>query len=277
MGGLAIVVGFSGGILVSSAAISFFHVFPEVEIAILLAGLSTILLTGLIGILDDLLGMHQGVKAALPVLAALPLMAVRAGQTSMTVPLLGRLDFWIFYPLVLLPAGVTVAANAVNMVAGFNGLEAGLGIVAMGSLAVIATLLKETTALVLLLSGLGALLGILRYNWYPAKMFVGDVGTLSIGAILAASCVVGNFETAGVILLIPYAIDFLLKARHGFPESFGELRDGKLHCPAGGPVGLGQLIMKVAGGIHERTLVLVLMGVEAVFGAIAIILYVVPG
>jgi UDP-N-acetylglucosamine--dolichyl-phosphate N-acetylglucosaminephosphotransferase len=137
--------------------------------------------------------------------------------------------------------------------------------------------LKETTALVLLLSGLGALLGILRYNWYPAKMFVGDVGTLSIGAILAASCVVGNFETAGVILLIPYAIDFLLKARHGFPESFGELRDGKLHCPAGGPVGLGQLIMKVAGGIHERTLVLVLMGVEAVFGAIAIILYVVPG
>lgn len=279
MGGLAIVLGFGAGILISLAMISFLHLLAPANTVLLLAALLTILLTGLIGILDDLLGMRQVVKAALPALAALPLMAVRAGQTSMTIPILGRFEFWIFYPLVFLPIGVTVAANAVNMLAGFNGLEVGLGIVALGSLAVVAALLKEMTALVLLLSGLGALLGILRYNWYPAKVFVGDVGTLSIGAILASSCVVGNFETAGVIILIPYAFDFLFKAAHGFPTTGwrGELKeDGKLHCPKHGPVSLCQFIMKATGGIHERTLVLVLMGVEAVFGAIAIILYVGP-
>lgn len=279
MGGLAILVGFTSGVLFALASISFLHLLVSASTVLLLAALSTILLTGLIGILDDLLNMRQGAKAALPLLAALPLMAVRAGQTSMTFPFAGRLNSWIFYPLILLPIGVTVAANAVNMLAGFNGLEVGLGIVAMGSLTVIAVLLKETTALVLLLSGLGALLGLLRYNWYPAKVFIGDVGTLSIGAILAVSCVVGNFEAAGVILLIPYAVDFLFKAAHGFPTTGwrGELsEDGKLRCPKHGPVSLCQFIMKATGGIHERTLVLFLMGVEAMFGAIAILLYVLP-
>ena len=275
MGGLAIVVGFGAGILLATAMVSFFHVFPSVDLIVLLAILSTVLLAGLIGIVDDLLGMRQWVKALLPVFAALPLMAVRAGHTFVKIPFVGTLNFWIFYPLVLVPVGVTVAANAVNMLAGFNGLEVGLGIVAIGSLSIIAAILHETTALILLLSGLGALLGIIYFNWYPARILVGDVGTLSIGAIIATAVIVGNFETAGVIVIIPYAVDFLFKAVHRFPTSFGELReDGKLHCPAEGPVGLGQFIMKVAGGIHERTLVLVLMEIEAIFGLVAIALYV---
>ena len=41
-----------------------------------------------------------------------------------------------------------------------------------------------------------------------------------------------------------------------------------------GPVGLGQFIMKLTGGIHERTLVILLMGIEAVFGTMAVLLYV---
>jgi len=288
MGGLAIVVGFGAGILLAVALVSFFHVFPSVDLIVLLAVLSTVLLAGLIGIVDDLLGgcsksnpvttppegMRQWVKALLPVFAALPLMAVRAGHTFMKIPFVGTLNFWIFYPLVLVPVGVTVVVNAVNMLAGFNGVEVGLGIVAIGSLSIIAAILHETTALILLLSGLGALLGIIYFNWYPARILVGDVGTLSIGAIIATAVIVGNFETAGVIVIIPYAVDFLFKAAHGFPKSFGELReDGKLHCPAEGPVGLGQFIMKVAGGIHERTLVVLLMGIEVVFGALAIALY----
>jgi len=275
MGGLGIVVGFGAGILLATAMVSFFHVFPSVDLIVLLAVLSTVLLAGLIGIVDDLLGMRQWVKALLPVFAALPLMAVRAGHTFVKIPFVGTLNFWIFYPLVLVPVGVTVVVNAVNMLAGFNGLEVGLGIVAIGSLSIIAAILHETTALILLLSGLGALLGIIYFNWYPAKILVGDVGTLSIGAIIATAVIVGNFETAGVIVIIPYAVDFLFKAVHRFPASFGELReDGKLHCPAEGPVGVGQFIMKVTRGIHERTLVVVLMGIELLFGVGAIILYV---
>jgi len=276
MGGLGIVVGFGGGILLATAMVSFFHVFSSVDLVVLLAILSTVLLAGLIGIVDDLLGMRQWMKALLPVFAALPLMAVRAGHTWIRIPFVGTLNFWIFYPLVLVPVGVTVAANAVNMLAGFNGLEVGLGVVAMGSLAIIAAILHETTALILLLSGLGALLGIVYFNWYPAKILVGDVGTLSIGAIIATAVIVGNFETAGVIVIIPYAVDFLFKAAHGFPTRGwgGELgKDGKLYCPKSRPVSLCQWIMKLAGGIHERNLVLTLIGIEAIFGLIAILLF----
>jgi UDP-N-acetylglucosamine--dolichyl-phosphate N-acetylglucosaminephosphotransferase len=84
----------------------------------------------------------------------------------------------------------------------------------------------------------------------------------------------GNFEIAGAILLIPYIIDFIIKAKNHFPYSFGVYRDGKLYCPESGPVGLGQLIMKMCGGISERNLVLVLMAIEAVCGVVAILMYV---
>jgi UDP-N-acetylglucosamine--dolichyl-phosphate N-acetylglucosaminephosphotransferase len=159
------------------------------------------------------------------------------------------------------------------MLAGFNGLEVGMGIVAMGCLAIIAYLIGKITVLVILLAALGALLAALYYNWYPAKVLVGDVGTLSIGAIIGAIVIMGNFEIAGAILLIPYLIDFLIKAKNHFPYSFGVYKEGKLYCPDNSPVGLGQLIMKVSGGISERNLVLVLMGIEVVFGVIAIIIY----
>jgi UDP-N-acetylglucosamine--dolichyl-phosphate N-acetylglucosaminephosphotransferase len=278
MGGLAIVAGAGVGISVALAMMSFFHVFQDASVVLLLAALATILLTALIGIIDDLLGMRQWVKAFLPAVAALPLVAVRAGHAWLAIPFVGRINFWIFYPLFLVPAGVMVAANAVNMLAGFNGMETGMGLVAMGALAVIAAHLHETTALILLLSGAGALLGVLFFNWYPAKIMVGDVGTLSIGALIATAVIVGNFETAGVIVIIPYAVDFLFKAAHGFPttEWWGALgKDGKLRCPHPRPISLCQFIMKITGGIKERNLTLTLMGIEAVFGVAAILLYVV--
>lgn len=274
MGGFALLGGFTAGVLLAIALEAFIPPVMPVDFTALLAVLGTVLLTGLVGILDDLLGMRQAVKAFLPVIAALPLVAIRAGHSTMTIPFIGRVNFGIFYPLFLVPLGITGAANAVNMLAGFNGLELGMGLVAMGALAAIAAKIGAATALVILLAGIGASLGILPFNWYPAKIFIGDVGTLSIGAIIASSVIVGNFETAGLIVIVPYAIDLIFKAANGFPKSFGELRaDGKLHCPRNGPVGLAQAVLKIAGGLSERALVLTFMGIEALFGGLALFLY----
>ena len=60
---------------------------------------------------------------------------------------------------------------------------------------------------------MGALLATSYYNWYPAKILVGDVGILTIGAIIVSAVIIGNYEAAGVILMIPYMVDFLIKAR----------------------------------------------------------------
>ena len=78
------------------------------------------------------------------------------------------------------------------------------------------------------------------------------------------------------MLVIPHTIDFFLKLRSGFPSDgwWGPLDSkGKLHCPALRPVGLGQFIMKLCGGVTESHLVLILVGFEALCGIAAIFLY----
>jgi len=274
MGGLVIAAGFGVGIVFAIFLRTFFDLFLSVNLISILAALSTVLIVVIIGVFDDLISIRQWIKAIMPVFAALPLMALKEGYSMMRIPFIGLIEFGVFYPLVLVPLGITGATNTVNMLAGFNGLEVGMGIVAIGSLSIIAYLIGETTSLIILMATLGALVAALRYNWYPAKILVGDVGTLSIGAVIACAVIVGNYETAGMIIIIPYIIDFLIKAKNRFPYSFGEYKDGKLYCPESGPVGLCQLIMKVWGGISERNLVLVLMGIEAIFGLIAILIYI---
>jgi len=276
MGGLVMAAGFGAGIIFAIGLRTFFDVFLSVSLTSILAVLSTVLIVVIIGVFDDLISMKQWIKAPIPVFAALPLMALKEGYSMMRIPFIGLIEFGIFYPLILVPLGITGAANAVNMLAGFNGLEVGMGVVAIGSLSIIAYLIGETTSLIILIAILGALVATLYYNWYPAKILVGDVGTLSIGAVIACAVIVGNYETAGAIIIIPYLIDFLIKAKNHFPGKnwWGVHKDGKLYCPESGPVGLCQLIMKLCGGISERNLVLVLIAIEAVFGVIAILLYV---
>jgi len=274
MGGLVIVAGFGAGIFTIIAINTFFDILLSIQSISILAALSSIFIVTIIGIVDDLVSMPQNIKAFMPLIAALPLIVIKEGSTFMRMPFWGNVNFGLLYTLVIIPLEVTIAANAVNMLAGFNGLEVGMGIIVIGTLIIIAYLIGNVTVLVILLAAMGALLGALYYNWYPAKVLIGDVGTLSIGAIIAAAVVIGNFEIAGTILLIPYIIDFLIKAKNHFPYSFGIYREGKLYCPKSGPVGLGQLIMKLSRGISEKNLVLILMGIEFMLGVIAILVYV---
>jgi UDP-N-acetylglucosamine--dolichyl-phosphate N-acetylglucosaminephosphotransferase len=273
MGGLVIVAGFSAGIIFTIFIKVFYRLLPEVSLVALLATLSTVLIVALIGIFDDLFSMRQIVKAFLPIFAALPLMAIEIGDTIMMVPFVGRFNFGIIYPLLLIPLGVTGATNAFNMLAGFNGLEVGLGIVCMITVSIIAYITGSMTAIAISLSCLGVLIATLYYNWYPAKILVGDIGTLCMGSVLAVCVIIGDFETAGAVLIIPFIIDFIIKARYGFPYTFGVFRDEKIYCPEDGPKGLAQLILKLSGGMKESTLVMALIGIEVVFGFIAIVIY----
>jgi UDP-N-acetylglucosamine--dolichyl-phosphate N-acetylglucosaminephosphotransferase len=275
IGGFAIIFGFSAGTLLAIGLFTYFGTFGgHFNPALILAAFSTILLMALIGVFDDLFSMHQAVKATLPLFAALPLVAVNAGVTSMDFPFIGLVNVGLLYALILIPIGITGASNVTNMLAGFNGLEAGMGSVACLSLGIIALLTGKTESAILLFSMLGALLAFLYYNWYPAKVFMGDAGTLGIGAVIASAVIAGNYEMAGVIVILPYTFDFFIKAVNGFPSSnwWGEYVKGKLVCK-GKPIGLCQTIMKMTGGISEKGLVLALISLEAVFGILALILF----
>lgn len=276
MGGLGIVIGVSTGILLMLSVNAFLGV--PLKVVEVLSVFSTVLTVALIGVFDDLFDIAQTLKAISPILAATPLVAINVGTDLMGIPFVGVIEFGLLYPLVLIPFGVTGAANAFNMLAGFNGMEVGVGLVATLSLSVVAFYMNSMTAFILLIIAAGALLSTLYFNFYPAKVLVGDVGTLTIGATVASAVIIGNFEVAGLIIVAPHFLDFVFKAAHGFPseEWKGEIGEdnNKLRC-TNGVVSLPNFILKITGGISERALTLTVMGLEAIAGMFAIAFYVV--
>ena len=111
------------------------------------------------------------------------------------------------------------------------------------------------------------------FNKYPAKILPGDVGTLSIGACIASALIIGNFETAGVVVMIPYFLDFVIKIKNGFPKEldFIKIKEGKLYSKK--VVGLPSLIMSLTKCISETRLVMYLVSIQFVFGVLAILLF----
>jgi len=274
MGGIAIVAGFSAALLLAI----FFNTFNgfTFNIIYLLAAIITIHAVSFIGVVDDLINMPQWLKALLPLFAAVPLVAVKAAvSTQLAIPFFGAIDFGIIYIIILIPLAIAVCSNLTNMLAGFNGMESGMGIVIFAVMSILSFVHGRIEALVISLAMFGSLLAFLFFNRYPAKIFPGDVGNLTIGAALAAVVVVGNLETAGVILILPYSIDFFIKAYNRFPSSkwWGEFKDGKLYPVDEKIRGFAQFIMKRMGGVSETKLVLIFVAIELLFGLISLFLF----
>lgn len=225
LGGAIVFLGFIFGVL-SAVFISTYLSGFSLELSYLFAGIATISLIVFIGLIDDIIGWKKGIRqwqhALFPILAALPLMSISAGESVMTIPFFGSVELGIFYSLLIIPIGITGASNAFNMLAGYNGLEAGQGIIITLTLTIIAFFSGQITAMILGIAMIGALLGFMFFNWFPAKIFGGDSLTLMVGANLAVMSILGNMETFGVLIFLTFFIEFLIKAKHKFKsECFG--------------------------------------------------------
>lgn len=270
MGGTAIIFGFSLAVLLGVLVRSFGRLILQIDfnLEILFAGFATILLIGFLGVFDDLIGWKKGIRkyqhALIPLFAALPLMAIRAGVTTMALPLVGAVDFGFWYALILIPIGVTGAANALNMLAGLNGLEAGLGAVLTATMLVLSVLEGQIEAALIMAAMLGALLAFLKFNWFPAQIFPGDATTLMVGASIAVASIIGNMERLGILLLALFFVELVLKARFKFQsESFGVVqKDGTLQAPEK-TSSLTHLIMK-RGKFSEKQVVMILIGLQVI-------------
>ncbi len=186
----------------------------------LLAALVSILMAGMIGLLDDNLDFSNRVKIIMPLLASIPMMALNVGTTTMSIPLIGTIDFGVVYPLVIIPLMMTFIIDSTNMYGGMNGLETGL--VCINSSAIVVYLLarpllnigtiadNEMDAAVVAAALLGASLAFMWFNKYPAKVLPGDVGRLPMGATIAAALILGNMDRMAIVLYIPYLINFLM-------------------------------------------------------------------
>lgn len=227
MGGLAVFLAFNVGAFTTLGLGDI----PRDEQVLIFASLIVAAGALITGVLDDLVVLRQRFKAAIPFAFALPL-ALFVPGSEVTFPLVGVVDFGLVYPIVLVPLGVACAANGFNMLEGFNGLGAGLGIIMAAGLGIMALAADRLTGLAILFPLVGALGGFLWFNVYPARIFPGDTMTLVVGAVLGSAVILSGLEFWGALLFLPHVVEFFLKATGGFKaESFASRvdEDGRLH------------------------------------------------
>ncbi|MBT3836475.1 glycosyl transferase family 4 [Candidatus Woesearchaeota archaeon] len=281
MGGIVVLLTFMIGIM-GYIAVRVFIFNTNSNVTSLFALLVAVLIAGIIGIMDDILGwkigLRQWQKPLLTLLAAAPIMAINAGSRVMSLPFVGQVDLGLLYPLIMIPIIIAVSTNGFNMLAGFNGLEAGQGILILGTLAILSFNTGTSWLSVVALCMIFALLGFLMYNHFPSKIFPGDSLTYTVGALIGIIAVVANLEKAFLILFIPYIIQFFLKLRGMFQkESFAQIQeDGTLKPKYKKIYGLENLCVKFQNILKlkttEKSTVYWLYAFQLIFVVIALVI-----
>ncbi|NTW05689.1 MAG: phospho-N-acetylmuramoyl-pentapeptide-transferase [Peptococcaceae bacterium] len=210
-----------GGIVFLAAiALVYIAIIPKSPEGALI--LVTMLGFGLIGLIDDFmkivlkrpLGLRAREKLAGQVIIALILAFVAVSAlgrgTDLVFPFIGRtIDigqplYYIFCIFVLL--GVS---NGVNLTDGVDGLASGVTIVTSLAFMIIALFLDEIGTSVIMASLAGTCLGFFIFNRNPAKVFMGDTGSLALGGALGAAAVVTKSELFLAIIGIIYVLETL--------------------------------------------------------------------
>jgi UDP-N-acetylglucosamine--dolichyl-phosphate N-acetylglucosaminephosphotransferase len=198
-------------VIVSAAYLFFLHAF-ELDISQSSGNVSPaltlavcILFGGFMGLLDDWMDLRWRYKAFFPLVAAVPLMALayRMGtaRTAITLPILGTINFGIYYFFVLIPLIVTVTTNAVNQLGGLNGLES-----VCPAIVLIGLMVASGKNAVLLTLPLAVWLTLAYFN-FQGKIFVGNTGSFAIGITLAAFAIISDLKWCLLISLLPYILN----------------------------------------------------------------------
>lgn len=192
---------------------------------------------GLLGLIDDKYDLGPWIKLAGQVAGGVVLYYFGFRIEAVTWPFGGQLDTgWLALPATVF--WVVLICNAINLIDGVDGLAAGIAVVSLATL--IAVSLRAGEQRVLFYAGMmaGAVAGFYRYNFPPARVFLGDTGSLALGLGLAAISLLENRKgTTALSLLVPIVamglpildagLAFLRRSRNGVSPFVGDR--GHLH------------------------------------------------
>jgi UDP-GlcNAc:undecaprenyl-phosphate/decaprenyl-phosphate GlcNAc-1-phosphate transferase len=257
LGGLAIFISFVAGVLISDVEGS--------NTLYILLGSAIIILTG---ILDDMMELSAKVKLAGQLLAA-GIVVFGGGMKIdfVALPFGGEWDFdYLSVPVTIFwIIGVT---NSINLIDGLDGLASGVSSIALVAITGMALIKGDpfVTALGLIL--LASTLGFLVHNFHPAKIFLGDTGSLFLGFIISVLSLLGFKNVTFISLIVPVII-------LGVPLSdtfFAIIRRITNNKPLTAPdkYHLHHCLLHV--GLSHRQAVLAIYGMAAMFAAIGMIL-----
>ena len=285
-GGIVVVVAFVIGVFYYIAIRTFVMGDADGITLNIFALLSVVLLLTIVGIIDDLLGWkNKGLsvrtRIVLAFISSIPLVVINAGASEITLPLLGVIDLGLLYPLIFIPVGIAGATTTYNFLAGYNGLEAGQGIIILSFLSYVSYLNEVSWLAVIGLTMVTALIGFWFYNKNPAKVFPGDSLTWSIGALIASMAIIGNFHKIAIFVFIPYILEMGFKLRGNLEkQSFGKPNnDGSLEMPYEKIYGLEHLAIyllkrfKPNHKVYENEVVYLIHGFQIILIIIASLLF----
>ncbi|HEY4567249.1 undecaprenyl/decaprenyl-phosphate alpha-N-acetylglucosaminyl 1-phosphate transferase [Planococcaceae bacterium Storch 2/2-2] len=255
IGGLAIF----GAFLVGYA---FLQPADEHSLSIML-GATLIILTGF---LDDLLDITPKAKLLGQILAALLVVWGGLQIEFINLPFFGELNFGIFsIPItVIWIVGIT---NAINLIDGLDGLAAGVSAIALITMSIMAVIMGDvfvaSTAALLAASSIGFLF----YNFHPAKIFMGDTGSLFLGYMISVLALLGFKNVAVLSLIIPVIM-------LGVPISdtfFAIVRRIRMKQPISAPDKSHMHHCLINIGFSHRQTVLIIYAFATLFGVAAIL------
>ncbi|MFL2939914.1 MAG: hypothetical protein ACJZ37_03250 [Candidatus Poseidoniales archaeon] len=191
------------------------HNLSESNLAVLLV----VTIYSLYGLVDDLIDLNRIFKLILPITFAFPLISI-ISPTVIILPFLGayNLDIEIIFEitradifkLLIIPVYVMVVANLVNMHSGYNGLQSGLSLILLASIITKSYLDESINSIIFVSAFLGSLLAFWTFNFFPAKVFEGNVGSQLFGSLIGCTIVLQEYWLFGFFILLPHTFNFFL-------------------------------------------------------------------
>lgn len=209
IGGIAVIASILFTCLIISMVIlyfepSFFRVkYFRYDFLQIVGIMFALLLILVVGFWDDVFGVRAKVKLLFQFLAANVLYFTGSKIMFLSsIPVYGEVLSYIVTVLWII--GLT---NAINLIDGMDGALAGIACISSFTLGVLAVMQGQTVLAVFIFSLCGSLLGFLIFNFNPAKIFLGDTGSLFVGMFMSIVSILGYFKKATLVsLLVPIII-----------------------------------------------------------------------
>jgi|TARA_B100001750_G_scaffold134263_1_gene106822 UDP-N-acetylglucosamine--dolichyl-phosphate N-acetylglucosaminephosphotransferase len=185
----------------------------------ILAILGVVIISSLIGIFDDFKSLGGRKKPLMLLIASLPIIILGAYEPNLDFLFFGAAKLSIIYPLLVL-ISIPVTANTINTIDVLNGVSTGFVIITSIPLLISLILIGDSNMVLVTLIFMSVCLAFFIFHRYPSKVFPGDSGTLTIGAMYGAIAIVGGVELIGVFAILPAILNsfFYLSSMKDFVE-----------------------------------------------------------